>query len=404
VETNGTSGPTGRGFTAVFGEQQRFWRNLLSFPQVMQATRDVRVGTTPSTVVLEQRTHKLLHYTRETPARYAEPVLFTYALINRPYILDLQSDKSVVRQYLDRGFDVYMIDWGAPTDADHALSLQDYVCGFLDGSVDAIRRKNDGKPVHLLGYCMGGTLATLYSALNPAAVKTLSLLAAPIDFAPTESLLNLWTQGEAFDVDALLNAYGNCPAWFLQNIFLFMNPIRNFFDKSIAFWEQMTDPDKLSSTLALERWLNDNIPVAGATFRQFVENLYRRNELVRGQLQLGAQRIDLSLVTCPLLLLTASNDHLVAPASTEGIRPHVGSRDVTSMPIDAGHVGLVVGGKAHAKFWPQATRWAAERSTPVTVSTETAPRPAVSETISAPAPKVPRRPARNEPRWWAQTR
>ena len=257
---------------------------------------------------------------------------------------------------------------------------------------------------------MGGTLSTLYGALNPGAVKTLTLLASPIDFAATESLLNLWMQGGVFDVDALLDAYGNCPAWFLQSVFLFMNPIRNFFDKTIAFWEQMSDPDKLSSTLALERWLNDNIPVAGATFRQFVENLFQRNELVRGELHLGARRIDLARITCPLLLLTASNDHLVAPASTEGIRPHVGSRDVTSMPIDAGHVGLVVGGKAHAKVWPQATRWAAERSTPVTLARaaapEDAPRPAsaVIETISAPAPKVPRRPAKNEPRWWAQTR
>jgi polyhydroxyalkanoate synthase len=414
VETNGKPAPTARGFTALFSEQRRLWRNVLSFPQVAQAARDVRVGTTPHTVVLEQRTHRLLRYTRATPATQAEPILFCYALINRPYILDLQPDKSVVRRYLERGFDVYMIDWGVPTHADRTLSLHDYVCGFLDKSVDTIRRENDRKPVHLLGYCMGGTLSALYTALDPGAVKTLTLLAAPIDFAPTETLLNLWTQGGAFDVDALLDAYGNCPAWFLQSIFLFMNPIRNVFDKTIAFWEQMSDPDKVSSTLALERWLNDNIPVAGATFRQFVHNLYQRNELVRGELRVGSRRVDLSRVTCPLLLLTATNDHLVAPASTEGIRRHVGSRDVTSMPIDAGHVGLVVGGKAHAKVWPQATRWAAERSTPVataatplaTVATPpTAARgAAVTETISTPAPKGPRRPAKNEPRWWAQTR
>jgi polyhydroxyalkanoate synthase len=405
VDTKGGAAPVGRGLATVFGEQRRLWRNLLSIPRVIGAARDIQVGTTPSTVVLEQGTHKLLRYTRETPAAYAEPLLLCYALINRPYILDLQPDKSVVRRYLERGFDVYMIDWGVPSHADRTLTLQDYVCGFLERSVDTIRRRHDRKPAHLLGYCMGGTLSTLYGALNPEAVKTLTLLASPIDFAGAESLLNLWTQGGAFDVDGLLDAYGNCPAWFLQTIFLCMNPVRNFVDKSIAFWEQMADPEKVASTFALERWLNDNIPVAGATFREFVKNLYQRNELVRGQLRLGSRRIDLRRITCPLLLLTAGNDHLVAPGSTEGIRPHVGSRDVKSMAIGAGHVGLVVGAKAHAQFWPEATRWAAERSTSLSP-----PRPAAeatapaTESISSTVRKVVKRPARQEPRWWAQTR
>jgi len=397
VETRGSPAQAGRGLSAVFAEQRRLWRNLLSVPRVAAAARDVRVGTTPSTVVLEAGTHKLLHYTRETPATHAEPVLFCYALINRPYILDLQPDKSVVRQYLERGFDVYMIDWGVPSDADRALTLHDYVGGFLDRCVRQVRRAHDAKRVHLLGYCMGGTLAVLQAALNPEATKTLTLLAAPIDFGGRESLLNLWVQGGTFDVDALLEAYGNCPAWFLQSIFLTMNPVRNLVDKSIAFWEQMSDPDKVSSTFALERWLNDNIPVAGATFRTFVKNLYQRNELVRGQLFVGARRIDLSRITCPVLLLTASNDHLVAPASTEGIRPHLGSRDVKSMAIGAGHVGLVVGAKAHAKIWPEATRWAAERSTP-----RVEPRPPSGDADVG--RKTIRRPVVHEPRWWAQSR
>jgi polyhydroxyalkanoate synthase len=114
----------------------------------------------------------------------------------------------------------------------------------------------------------------------------------------------------------------------------------------------------------MERWVNDNIPVAGETFREFVKKLYQGNELVRGTFRLGRQKVDLGRITCPLLILTARNDHLVIPASTEGIVPHVGSRDVTTLTIDAGHVGLVVGGKARKKLWPDATGWLAERSTP----------------------------------------
>jgi polyhydroxyalkanoate synthase subunit PhaC len=190
----------------LFKEQRRTLSRLLSIPNVIVTARRTKVGTSPNDVVLREGTHTLLRYRRETPATHAEPVLLCYALVNRPYILDLQSDKSVVRQYLDRGFDVYMIDWGVPTDADRGLTVAHYVSGFLARAVELIRRQHAGNKLHLLGYCMGGTLSALHGALQPDSLKTLSLLAAPIDFGGQESLLNLWTGPASFDVDALLHA------------------------------------------------------------------------------------------------------------------------------------------------------------------------------------------------------
>jgi len=209
----------------------------------------------------------------------------------------------------------------------------------------------------------GGTLATLFTALHPHAVETLTLLATPIDFGGRESLLNVWADREHFDVDAFVDAHGNCPAWFLQACFLGTKPVQNVVEKNLAFLENLDEPRFLASFFAMERWINDNIPVAGETFREFVKKLYQANELVRGEFHLGEQRVDLGRIACPVLLLTATNDHLVPPPSTEGIRPRLGSRDVRSLTVDAGHVGLVVGGKAHAALWPAATSWLAERST-----------------------------------------
>src|SRR5262245_51160143 len=107
--------------TALFVEQQRFWLRMLSLPRVLEQARQTRVGTTPSDVVLQRHTHRLLRYRRDTPAVHAQPVLLCYALVNRPYILDLQAERSVVGQYLRAGFDVYMIDWGVPSHADRTL-------------------------------------------------------------------------------------------------------------------------------------------------------------------------------------------------------------------------------------------------------------------------------------------
>lgn len=309
-------------------------------------------------------TLSVLRYRRQTPATHAEPVLFCYALVNRPYILDLQPGKSVVERYLERGFDVYLIDWGVPTHQDRGLTLNDYVSGRLAKVVDFVLRERGLERLHLLGYCMGGTLSALYTAIQPCKVKTLTLLAAPIDFSGRESLLHVWTNRRSFDVDTLIDAHGNCPAAFLQTCFLAMRPVQNLLEKNISLLENLEDGRFLSSYFAMETWVNDNIPVAGATFREFVHKLYQNNELVRGEFDLGQQRIELEQIRCPLLLLTADKDHLVVPASTRGIRSCVGSRDVDELRIDAGHVGLVVSGKAHKTLWPAATRWLAERSTP----------------------------------------
>ena len=336
---------------------------MLNLPRLAELAFKTSAGATPHEAVLNQRTFTLLRYRRETPATYAEPVLFCYALINRHYILDLQPGRSVVRRYLEQGFDVYMTDWGIPSDSDHGLTIEDYVCEFLTSAVKFILRKHRRRSLHLLGYCMGGTMSALFTALHPSQVKTLTLLAAPIDFSGRESLLNCWTERKRFDVDAFIDAYGNCPAWFLQSCFLYMKPIQNFLEKYIAFYEEMDDPQVVSSYFAMERWINDNVPVAGETFRGFVKNLYQGNELVRGKFRLGKRRADLGRITCPLLLLTAKNDHLVPPSSTEGVRPHAGSEEIESMRIDAGHVGLVVGAKAQKTFWPEATRWLANHST-----------------------------------------
>jgi polyhydroxyalkanoate synthase subunit PhaC len=348
----------------LVAEQERLLRRMLHLPGALELACATKVGTTPADVVLARGSFKLLRYRRATPATHAEPVLFCYALINRPYILDLLPDKSIVRRYLEQGFDVYMIDWGVPSDADRVFTLESYVCGFLSDAVAYILRQHRREDLHLLGYCMGGTMSVLYATLEPARIKTLTLLAAPLDFSGRDALLHLWTDPSRFDVDGFIDSHGNCPGWFLQSCFLFMKPIQNLVEKNISIYEQLDDPRAVSSYWAMERWTNDNIPVAGETFREFVKKLYQRNELVRGELHLGPRRIDLGRITCPLMLLTARNDHLVAPASTEGIRPYVRSTDVTSMVMEAGHVGLVVGGKAQKTMWPEATRWLAARSTP----------------------------------------
>jgi polyhydroxyalkanoate synthase subunit PhaC len=228
--------------------------------------------------------------------------------------------------------------------------------------VDFVREAHGVEHLHLVGYCMGGTMAALLAALEPGVVKTLTLLAAPIDFSSRQSLINIWADRRYFDVDAFVDAFGNCPAPFLQACFLYTKPVENLLEKAIGLYEQMDDPGFVASYFALEHWVNDNIPVAGETFRTFVKNLYQRNELIRDELRLGDRCVELGRIQCPLLLLTAQKDHLVPPASTVALRDRVSSTDIEEMTIDAGHVGLVVSSKAHKTLWPRAVGWLAQRA------------------------------------------
>jgi polyhydroxyalkanoate synthase len=352
-----------QGQGVFFGEALRMWRRAFSMPRVAELSRDVAVGTTPHEVVYEEDSLRLLRYRRESPPAYAEPVLFCYALVNRPYILDLQPDRSVVRQFLDRGFEVYLIDWGAPTAADQSLTLKDYVCEILKDMTDYVLAHAPTPDLHLFGYCMGGTMSTMFAAIHPELVRTLTLMAAPLDFGGEQSLLQVWTDPKYFDVDALIDTYGNCPAPFLQACFQAMKPVQNYYLKYTGFFDKMDDDRFVENYFAMEKWVNDNIPVAGETFREFVKKLYQRNELVRGEFKLGDVPVRLDRIVCPMQLLVATGDHLVPPAQSEGILGHVGSKDVASKVLDAGHVGLAVSSKAHKKFWPEATKWVADRST-----------------------------------------
>jgi polyhydroxyalkanoate synthase len=344
-------------------ETFKVWKRFLNLPKVPRMATRVRVGSTPHDVVYEEDTLKLLRYQNNNVA-FREPILICYALVNRPYILDLQPSRSVVQQLLKRGFNVYLIDWGVPTAADRTMRLYDYVCGLMKHVGDFVRADSGSENFHLFGYCMGGAMSAMYTTIFTELVKTLTLLAAPIEFSDDKGLLHLWTKEDYFDVDKLINAYGNCPPALLQGAFGMMKPVQNFIEKYTGFWDNLHDEKYLENFFAMEQWANDNIPVAGETFREFVKCLYQRNQLVKGEFRLRHDvPVKLERITCPLLLLTAEFDHLVPPASTLGIKPHVRSKDIKAMSIAAGHVGLVTSSKAHRQFWPDAANWIAERST-----------------------------------------
>ncbi len=346
----------------IVTEQFRQARRLSRLPWLLDKAEKVKKGATPSDVVFHEGRLTLLHYRATKPARHATPLLFVFALVNRPYILDLKPDRSVVRHFVDAGFDTYLIDWGAPRRADQSLTLDDCVNGSLGKVVDFLRNRCGSPQVSLLGYCMGGTLGAMYTALHPEKVKNLILLAAGIDFATREGLLNLWTDPKYFDVDSFVDAFGNCPAEFLQSSFLMLKPVQNLIEKPLNFFENLDNDQFVEDFLTMETWLSDNIPVPGEIFRDFVKYLYQQNLLVKGQMPVGAKTVNLRDITCPVMNIMARNDDLVPCAQSAPFNDLVDSADRSSITLQAGHIGLAIGSKAQHEVWPQTVKWLDARS------------------------------------------
>jgi polyhydroxyalkanoate synthase len=128
----------------------------------------------------------------------------------------------------------------------------------------------------------------------------------------------------------------------------------------------MTNEKFVEEFLAMEAWVNDNIPLAGETYREWVKNGYHKNLLVKGEWPIGNRKVNLRDITCPVLNLMASDDHLVPCGQSAGFNDLVGSTDRHAITLKSGHIGLAVSSKAQRELWPKVVAWLAERSEPVT--------------------------------------
>lgn len=337
-------------------------RKVIKAMELLLKPPKIEVGTAPKEVVYQDGKMKLVHYIPMVQKPHKIPLLIIYALINKPYILDLQPDRSVIRGLLKEGFDVYMIDWGIPTDTDRYLTLDDYINWYTNDVVDFIRRRHNLDSISILGYCMGGTLSVMFTAIYPKKVKNLILMAAPLDFEADQGLLKLWAKKEYFDPDKLVEAVGNVPGEFLNFGFLLLDPVNNLYSKYLKFIDKVDDGEFVKMFFRMEKWINDGIPVAGEAYREFISKCYQQNQLVKNQLRLNGHKVDLKNIKMPLLSLVAQYDHLVPPESSMGFNDLVPSKDKEMMVFPTGHIGLSVSSATRAKLWPNVAEWIKKRS------------------------------------------
>jgi polyhydroxyalkanoate synthase len=311
-----------------------------------------KVGATPSDVVHHENKWRLLRYrpAAGAKAKRGAPVLLVPSLINRHYVLDLMPGKSFTEYLLGLGHDVFTIDWGTPGDEDRYLTFDEIVDRYVGRAIRVAGREGGGD-VHVLGYCLGGTIAAIHAALHPESMASLTLVAAPVTFADG-GLLSAWTRSPTFDVGALVQAFGNVPWPLMQVAFHLLRPTLGL-SKLVSLVDRAWDDEYLDGVLALETWGSDNVSFPGDAYRRYVEELYRQDALIRGTLRVSGRPARLDAITCPVLAVTFEHDNIVPWESASVVLEKVSSSVKEHVHLVGGHVGAMVSKSAARGLWPK---------------------------------------------------
>jgi polyhydroxyalkanoate synthase len=320
-----------------------------------------QVGRTPKEVVWTKNKAKLYRY-HQPNQRHATPLFLVYALINRPYILDLTPGNSLVEYLVEQGYDVFLLDWGTPGEEDGHLRLDDYVMDYLPRAAKQVLKHSGASEFSLLGYCQGGTLSTMFAATHPELpIKNLILLTTPIDFADA-GLYSSWLDPKHFDVDRVADVLGLVPAGMLDLGAKLLKPMQNYYGPTMALLDRLDDESFVAGWQVMDHWVADGIPFPGESYRQWIKEFYQGNKLIKGEVTLAGKKVKLENIKANLLNVYAELDHIVQPCQAMPLVDRVGSTDKQTMAVKAGHVGVVAGRAARKNFFPRLDAWLAARS------------------------------------------
>jgi polyhydroxyalkanoate synthase len=324
----------------------------------LAAARHAAAGCSDKEEVSRDGKLRLYRYRSIAKPARAAPLLIVYALVNRPYMMDLQEDRSLIRGLLAQGLDVYLIDWGYPDGADRFTTIEDYLERFIQGCVDQILRTHGLENLNLLGVCQGGVLSLCYAALHPKRVRNLITMVTPVDFHTPADLLSKWVR--KIDIAAWVGD-GNVSGDTLNRLFLSLMPFRLTQQKYVELLRGPPEPKLVENFMRVEQWIFDSPDQAGAAFREFVTWFYQENRLALNRLNIAGREIRLETLKMPMLNLVGTRDHLVPPAASLALERLAGSGDFTALQLDLGHIGMYVSARAQREVPPAIAQWLLSR-------------------------------------------
>jgi poly(3-hydroxybutyrate) depolymerase len=278
-------------------------------------------------------------------------------------IVDFSPTQSQMRVIRAAGLTrAFSLDWIGATRETRDATIDDYLA-FIERSIEHI-----GGPVNLVGDCQGGWLATIYAALRPQDVHSLTIAGAPIDFQAGDAVIHDWvrcltTADLGFYRWVVERGGGVLKGEHMLNGFILIKP-ENEISKQVQLFANLHDAEFVERHRTFETWFKHVQDIPGAFYLWIVEHLFAGNELVAGELEIGGERVDLARITCPVNLLAGAKDHITPPAQVFAAADHVGTpaADIVKRTASGGHLGLFMGSEALREHWPPLMANVAARS------------------------------------------
>jgi len=339
--------------------QRAIQRNLKGLEFLSAAPQ--AVGAMEKELLYRRGTALLYKFKPVRDEVYRVPLLIVTPPSNHGYIFDLAKGQSMVEFLLHRGIDIYLLDWVAPTREEAKLGLADYAEGFIPEAIGEVLAASGEDELTLAGYCMGGTLAVIHAALNPAGpVRNLLMFATPVDFTQM-TMFRAWADQSHFDVDKMVDTLGNIPGDVMLGAFDLMRPANRTAGK-IHLWTNMWNDEFVRSYRMFDRWAAETLPVPGEYFREQIKLLIWENALLEGTLAMRGRTADLRNITAATLNIVAQHDHVVSREAALPLMSHTSSTDSEEIVAKGGHVSLVAGTQALHRLWPKIDEWLRVRS------------------------------------------
>jgi len=278
-------------------------------------------------------------------------------------IVDFSAGQSQMRTIRAVGLDrLYSMDWIGATQATKDATISDYL-GEIAACIDEI-----GGPVNLVGDCQGGWLATVYAALHPENVNTLTIAGAPIDFHAGDAVIHesvraLSDEDLHFYKDMVAVGGGVLKCEVLLGGFIAIKP-ENELGKQLQLLANLREEHHVDRYRAFEDWYKHTQDVAGPFYLWLVEHLFVKNELVGGTLTVDGAPVRLDAISCPINMLAGATDHITPPAQVFALADHVSTppADMLARTTTGGHLGLFMGNEALREHWPVVMAAALEHS------------------------------------------
>lgn len=338
------------------------YKRLKRTADILIKDGDPLVGQSPKEVIWTKNKSKLYHYIPTTKKVKKTPILLVYALINKPYILDLTKGNSFVEYLVNEGFDVYLLDWGTFGHEDRHLKFDDIVYDYIANAVKRVLRFSGASELSILGYCMGGTLTSIYAALHEdAPIKNLIFITSPFDFSDT-GLYGSFLNEKYFALDKAIDTLGNIPPEMIDFGNKMLKPITNFVGPYVTLLDRSDNTKFIKSWQLMQKWVTDGIPFPGEAYRQWIRDFYQQNKLLKGELEIRGRHVDVSKIKSNVLNISATKDHIAMPCQVEALNEHISSKDKQYVSIPSGHVSIMFGPVSLNTTYPTIGKWLKERS------------------------------------------